>query len=75
MPLDWKVQNFKAVNILQINAIQTEFQKDIIRNLNEILLEKKMGRIFEKRKISNDFTSLLDIKILYKFIIIKTVWI
>lgn len=23
MPLDWKVQNFKAVNILQINAIQT----------------------------------------------------
>lgn len=73
--MDWKVQNFKAVNILQINAIQTEFQKDIIRNLNEILLEKKMGRIFEKRKISNDFTSLLDIKILYKFIIIKTVWI
>lgn len=62
MGKNWKVQNFKDVNILQINA---EFQKDIRKNLNEILLEKKM---------SNDSTSLLDIKILYKFIIIKTMW-
>lgn len=49
MGKNWKVQNFKDVNILQINA---EFQKDIRKNLNEILLEKKM---------SNDCTSLLDI--------------